>query len=67
MKGEGGGSKLKILVVLTFQTYNRYSWVADEEQKKVLGVLNGSFRAVLLDRVIAFFISLTGTIWKKKV
>ena len=39
-------SKKKILSVFygSLQIYTRYSWVADEEQKKkVLGVSNGSY------------------------
>ena len=30
------------LFISNFETYTRYSWVADEEQKKVLGILNVS-------------------------
>ena len=41
-----------------FKTYTRYSWVADEEQKKDL-------RCVKV--AIAFLNSLKGTTWKKSL
>ena len=51
---------------LYFKSYTRYSWVADEEQKKkVLGVFYGSFLVVLLKGAMDFLISLKGAIWIK--
>ena len=51
-------SKKKVLNVFicNLETYTRYSGVADEELKKVLGVFNGSFLSKLVGG-IAFLIS----------
>ena len=44
----------------------RYSWVADEEQKKkVLGIIYGSLWVILLKGAMTFLISLKGAICKK--
>ena len=58
-------------------TYTRYSRVADEEQKKVLGIFIGNFETYTrYSRVadekkilgaIAFLNSLKGAIWKKSL
>ena len=45
-------------LICYFEIYTRYSWVADKEQKKVLGVLNGSFLSSLLEGGIVILISL---------
>ena len=52
-------SKKKVTSVLISksETYTRYFWAADEEQKQILGALNGSFWAVLFEGAIAFLIS----------
>ena len=38
-----------------FKTYTRYSGVDDDEQKKVLGVFNGSFLSNLIEGSHRFF------------
>ena len=48
---------MKVLSVFygSLQTYTRYSWVADEEQKKkVLGVIYGSLWVILLKGAMTF-------------
>ena len=47
---------MKSKKAINFETYTRYSWVAEKEQKKVLGVFSGSFWAALLKGAIAFLI-----------
>ena len=50
----------------SLQTYTRYSWVADEEQKKkVLGIIYGSLWVILLKGAMTFLIFLKGAICKK--
>ena len=50
-----------------FKTYTRYSWTADEEQKKkVLGVSNGRFLRGVVGRGNSLFNFLKGGHLKKK-
>ena len=50
-------------------TYTRYSWVADEEQKKkkILGITYGSLWVILLKGTMTFLISLKKAICKKSL
>ena len=52
--------------VCIFETYTRYSWDADEEQKKGIKCFKCSFYLIVLfEETVAFLISLKGAIWKK--
>ena len=65
MKGKKKGKVLGVFYG-SLQTFTRYSWVADEEQKKkVLGVICGSLWVILLKGAMTFLISLKGVICKK--
>ena len=55
------------VLISNFESYTRYSWVADQEQNKnVLGILSDSFLESLIGRGHGLLLLLKGAIWKKK-
>ena len=65
----GRGGKKKVIGVFygSLETYIRYHWVADEEQKNVLSVFYGSLWLILLKWAMGFFNFFKGGHLKKSL